>query len=415
MPTPAPTPALALPLPEPLRGAEDGGFTEHTIRVRWPEIARRILAENPDLPEAHAAAVQALADEIPEAPIRLLRDTHAPDAAAWNACIAPWVGRNWLEAPWFFGETYFYRRIAEAVAFFGPAPADPFRLQKRRGLETTRAALAGLAGRLEPLAARGRFEEDVFAGLLEAALWGNQSDLSLWPAGEGPGPQHADRAEARDHLLADDAPRAAAYLARRLAAEGPLRIDLIADNAGYELAEDLALADYLLATGAAAEVRVHAKLHPTFVSDAMVENVWETLHFLADEPSGAARSMAQRLGAARARGALRAAAHPYWTSPRAGWEMPADLRADLARAALVVGKGDANYRRFLGDRRWPPTTPFADIAAYAPAPLVLLRTLKSEIVAGLAPGQAEAAARRDPAWLTNGRWGVIQFHHPLPL
>jgi len=35
--------------------------------------------------------------------------------------------------------------------------------------------------------------------------------------------------------------------------------------------------------------------------------------------------------------------------------------------------------------------------------------LKSETVLGLPPGAAEAAASRDPEWLTSGRWAVLQY------
>jgi hypothetical protein len=52
--------------------------------------------------------------------------------------------------------------------------------------------------------------------------------------------------------------------------------------------------------------------------------------------------------------------------------------------------------------------PFADAVSYFPAPLVALRTLKGEIITGLAPGQTERLAAEDPAWLVNGRRGVIQ-------
>jgi hypothetical protein len=40
-----------------------------------------------------------------------------------------------------------------------------------------------------------------------------------------------------------------------------------------------------------------------------------------------------------------------------------------------------------------------------------LRTLKGELIVGLKPGQAEAVAAADPAWLVNGRRGVIQAAH----
>jgi hypothetical protein len=89
--------------------------------------------------------------------------------------------------------------------------------------------------------------------------------------------------------------------------------------------------------------------------------------------------------------------------------MPGSLAAELARAGLVILKGDVNYRRLLDDAHWPPTARVEEIAAYFPASFVTLRTLKGEIVAGLQPGQAEALAARDPEWLINGKRGMIQY------
>jgi len=79
----------------------------------------------------------------------------------------------------------------------------------------------------------------------------------------------------------------------------------------------------------------------------------------------------------------------------------------------VIVKGDANYRRLLGDAHWPPTTPFAQATAYFPAALVALRTLKGEIIVGLREGEAERLTAEDPAWLVNGQRGVIQARREI--
>ena len=71
-------------------------------------------------------------------------------------------------------------------------------------------------------------------------------------------------------------------------------------------------------------------------------------------------------------------------------------------------KGDANYRRLLGEAHWSPTTSFSQAAGYFPAPLVALRTLKAEIIVELRSGEAERLQTEDPAWLVNGRRGVVQ-------
>jgi hypothetical protein len=54
-----------------------------------------------------------------------------------------------------------------------------------------------------------------------------------------------------------------------------------------------------------------------------------------------------------------------------------------------------------------------EIMSYFPASLVILRAAKSEVMAGLAPGQVEKLYLEDPEWLFNGRWGLIQmYRHP---
>ena len=44
-----------------------------------------------------------------------------------------------------------------------------------------------------------------------------------------------------------------------------------------------------------------------------------------------------------------------------------------------------------------------------PAPFVSLRTLKAELIVGMAEGQAEAIKAVDPDWLVNGERGVIHY------
>jgi hypothetical protein len=95
--------------------------------------------------------------------------------------------------------------------------------------------------------------------------------------------------------------------------------------------------------------------------------------------------------------------------------MPEELRTELAPSHLIFIKGDANYRRLLGNCNWPFTTRFEDIVCYFPAPFVALRTLKSEVAAGLQLAQIETLKQEDAQWLTNGQWGVIQFVDPSAL
>ncbi len=386
---------------------DSGAFTRRTITTRWPRIAGRVIAEN-DFPDAINARIQALRDDLPDGSIRPLRDDEAPDAALWAEYTAPHLGKTWLEVPWFFGETYFYRRLLEATGFFRAGAgrqSDPFTNQKEQGLTHTEDRIEALAQRRS----RARDEEEetrsVLTRLLRSSLWGNQADLSMWTA-EEEGPDHKNSGQAEEHLLVDDTPEALAQLKR---CDRPARIDILADNAGFELVSDLALIDGLLAAEAVGQVTVHLKGHPTFVSDATVDDVHDTLATLANADEASVRALVGRLHTALATGRLRLRDGWIWTSPLRARELPAHTRAEIARADLLISKGDANYRRLLGDRQWDVTTPFAEAIAPLPVSVLALRTHKSEVAAGLPSARIDRISDKDPDWAVNGEWAVIQF------
>lgn len=396
-------PRPGLPIPEPIRGREPGTWAHNTIVKRLPDIGRRVLEEN-DFNAESLKAMQHLILELPETPVRHLHDQEAPDWAAWAEHIEPHRDQNWLDVPWFFAETYFYRRILEAIGYFLEGPGrglDPFLATKEAGLEASFRSVETLCGQVQSWLSTkpGPHELD---WLVHADLWGNQADLSLWPA-QGDGPGGGSSAE---HVLVDDTDKALSHLA----SAGPRgRVDFVLDNAGFELVADLALVVGLVSAEAARVIHLHIKAHPTFVSDAIEHDVIQTIGALSASRHATVAALGRQLESYHAGGTIHLRSHFYWNSPLSGWEMPADLRADLSRSDLVIVKGDANYRRLLGDRHWPFDTPFKDIMTYFPTAVLALRTLKGEIAAGLARQQIAHLQRADPDWLTNGRWGVIQF------
>jgi len=103
---------------------------------------------------------------------------------------------------------------------------------------------------------------------------------------------------------------------------------------------------------------------------------------------------------------------PFWTTCLMLRRLPQPVLDVLCATDLVIFKGDVNYRRILDDRHWPYTTPMPSVAAYLPFPFASSRTLKGEMVVGLQAGQAETLAATDPAWLINGKRGVIHFINP---
>jgi len=386
-------------LPGYLMVSEPGSFAEHTIRVRKPQILADVLATN-DYSAAVVAALGALEREIRREPVAPLPEG-AWGAEHWADALAPWRRRRWVELPWFLAETYFYRRVLEAVEYFRPGPgflADPFAPQKRAALDEALPALCafldGLPSDADDEAATGAW--------LYRSLWGNRADLSNIAVQQG------TRAAA-DHdpaaLLVDHGRDACS-----LFAGGRVRrLDVACDNGGMELLSDLGLVDALLGRGLVREVRLHLKPQPYFVSDAMIPDCQETIRALRRGADAALRGLGERLAGYLQTGALGLRTDPFWATSHFFRRLPAGLRAEMSGADLLLLKGDVNYRRLLEDRHWPPTTRLEAVAGHMPAPFLALRTLKAELIVGLREGEAERLDAEDPDWRINGRRGVVHL------
>jgi len=170
---------------------------------------------------------------------------------------------------------------------------------------------------------------------------------------------------------------------------------------------DLALIDALL-KGGVSQVILHVKAHPTFVSDAIPADVWHLITAMEAHTISAQR-LAIRLTESWLAKRFIITPDFYWNSRHFIWKMPPSLATAISEALLIIVKGDANYRRLVGDALWPVETPFPDVLNGFPAPVVALRTLKSDPVVGLTPGADTHLDNIDPAWRVNGQRGVIQF------
>jgi uncharacterized protein with ATP-grasp and redox domains len=385
--------------PPPLMTSEPGSFARRTIVERKPQIIHQVAEDN-DYPARTVQALEAFREEIASQPMRPLTE-QAPDVADWNREMAAYPGKAWLDAPWYLAEAYFYRRLLEAVRYFQPGPwkgHDPFEKQKRNQEQAAVEQLAEVWSQLS------KAEPDVvFEALLHSSLWGNRADLSNFTVRlqvRGGLPARDERR----YVLIDHTDRV-----RELLEDGVESVDFINDNVGLELLFDLALADFFLVQQWAKKVVLHLKNWPFFVSDAMRKDVHAMLSMLKASPELGVREFGVRLQGHLGARRLILEDDLFWTSSLMFPQMPASLRGQVAQANLVIVKGDVNYRRLLSDRHWPYTTRMAEVAAYFPAPFLVLRTLKGEIMVGLKPGQADALAAADPTWMINGRRGIIQL------
>lgn len=366
------------------------------MAVRVPAIFDDVLAGDRDWVPRVRARVEALRDAMRAGALLPPVDPGAPHAELWQAELAKRANEGWLSSDWFCVENYAYRCLADATEFWRDA-RDPFAPTKR-----AEYASAGHRAALEAgVAISG---PDALGHLLLADVFANRMDLSFAASRE-----RGTAAEAND-LLVDDRARALDLLEQ---GDGP--VHFIIDNAGTELSLDLVLAARLLER-LGARVVLHLKVHPAFVSDALEHDVrWflQARDALAEAlwstASGAARACRDTLAAALDDGRLQLRPHPYWNGPTSLWELPHGLARELSSARLVILKGDAHYRRAVGDALWPPETPFSDVTAYFPAPLLALRTLKSDTIVGLPVGMATRLDGEDGRWRVNGQRGVASL------
>jgi uncharacterized protein with ATP-grasp and redox domains len=381
--------------PAPLSTDGSNAFARYSMEVRVPRIARELVERNESLSPRVRDAVLALARGIEQdAPIPPPRPP-APDVEAWSAAHVEQEGASWLHAQWFHAELAFYREVAHLTRFW-ETESDPFEPAKEEELAGDRP-WSRLGQALVEGEERPRTER--IAALLDACLWGNRVDLSYAVAAA-----HG-RGRPQDDLLVDDRATALPILTRPGA-----HVHLVADNTGTELALDVALVDALL-EDAAARVTVHLKMQPVFVSDALPRDLWRLVDRMSHRDP-AARALATRLRSAFDTGRMRVAPDPFWSGPRFLWQAPRHLAEELAAAAIVVLKGDANYRRLVGDALWPADAPFSAAASYLPFPVLCLRTMKSDSVLGLPTGLGGRLDASDPTWRIDGKRGLAQAFVP---
>jgi hypothetical protein len=354
----------------PVLSNTPGSFPWSVLHDRHPALISKVRDGLPYSPE-QSRALDELAEEI-EGVIRPLPN----EDPMW----ADHIGERWYDVPFLWAESYFYRKLLEAVGYFAPGPwqgIDPFEPVKSAELHGQ-----ALEDELSVLSEAGD------AGLLTASLWGNQADLGFRL-------QQADDGRASG-LVVDDS----AVLWSLLATRGTVCV--VADNSGRELVPDLLLADHLLATGRASRIVLHVKAYPYFTSDATMADVLACLRRVHDREAG------QRLWQAMRDGTLDVRAHPFSCAPWSYHRMPADLAADFADATVTIMKGDLNYRRLVGDRSWPADTPFAAVTDYFPGPVVAVRTLKSDVVVGVPPEVLSRLDATGERWRTSGAHALIQ-------
>ena len=436
------TPKPKLSIPPAICSDVPGTWAYDTMSRRVnEEILQRTYEDNAEQFESKEfegikRKFNALRDELKKSSKLTMLDELSKDAAStperireykeWETLLEPFIskGDTWLSAPWMVTEFYVYRKLIQATGYWDKDNTvgyqwDPFYKQKHAGLVSSVGSAEPMLGKVLSLGdgKSDSYNHDAIAVVANIALWGNKMDLSLWPADASN--SNVDiftsiLASASENLLHDDSSQLE-DLCEKLRNKGGGNVDIIVDNAGFELITDLALGQYLIQSGIAKVVTYQLKSHPTFVSDALEKDLLEHIKYYATEISESDYPNAVQAGKLWQsfidNGQWVCNENNFWCQPYPMWEMTEPLRSDMkSRCDLAFVKGDANYRRLLGDCEWDFTASFQDVVGnYFPCPVCALRTLKAEIGCGMDPEQIERAKKLDDQWMVNGRFGVIHF------
>ncbi|KAJ9612100.1 Hairy/enhancer-of-split with YRPW motif protein 2 [Cladophialophora chaetospira] len=468
-------------------------FAHKSARERWPAIitgaiddVHRTVSRISDADKDALAEGKAITSSLSTLKYELqhnrvlspITDDGAPDVKLYNDELQARGPPTWHAVEWLYAECYLYRRIG---TLFSTAKTkfwkgyDPFYRQKMKTFKSSRPAVIELCARYRdiitqirsstsgaPVANDVTDEKEIeqaemllFVEMAEICLWGNATDLSLLTSLSYEDIQKLQgsgaRKESEKNILVNDLDRAFEVLTRAQKAKAESRrVDIVLDNAGFELFVDLLLAGYLVATGLATEVVLHPKDIPWFVSDVVPKDFsallsamadpkafYETISDADDDPSASEKPpplsdeeaanvqfLFDDLSHLHSEGKLVLRPNRFWTHAGSFWRMPSvapDLVDDLKESSLVIFKGDLNYRKLAGDAAWPASTPFAEaIGPLGPSSglrVLALRTCKADVVVGLPEGKDEEIRATDGGggdsgarkWAWSGKWAVVQF------
>ena len=435
------------------RGYHEYSFAHATMGVRLPTILAKAIQDvyhtlNEEYDEEHIVdlvecihRMEDLMDDLQgNAKLRLIADDGAGDVALWNKEIARYFkGKDFMNAPWLFAEAYKYRRLRECFSlskFW--EDYDVFFRQKCDTFSRSSQAVMELALRFsEPhkhadgLSKHDIFEKNklIFLELAQICLWGNATDLSLLidmseediKRLQSTGGDHLAATE--KNILGNNLHELGDYVTRLKNG----RIDIVMDNAGFELYTDLVMCDWLIQSGICRQVVFHGKKLPWFVSDVTKKdwnwllnvivygNLFNDVEDVNETELAALKTMGRRWKQYEKEGKFKYEAHPFWCTGYTFWHLPdeaPDLWDRLCESDLVFFKGDLNHRKLTYDCSHPSESPFTQaigpLASDANAPPVCsLRTIKSDVVVGLPKGVAEKLDEDEPGWRISGKYAVV--------
>uniref|UniRef100_A0AC34FVD5 Sugar phosphate phosphatase n=1 Tax=Panagrolaimus sp. ES5 TaxID=591445 RepID=A0AC34FVD5_9BILA len=415
---------------EPLIGATPNSFAYKTIKERWPKIVTKVIDElhrsyHPTV-NAHGQEygddINSIIAKISETRYRM--ETNKPlldfegkteDEKQWNIHLnkmremAGEEKATWYDLPWLFVECYLYAKLHEyCTSTKHMKDYDLFKAEKTKAFFDSQTQIHALAVELIDWEKDKNVDEKmVLTRLLQIDLWGNKCDLSL-SCGDAHAQIH-DMFQKLDEfspmILSNDIEAAVEHIMTKC---NDKDFHIVLDNAGLEVFTDFALAEFIINRKLAKRVIFHGKDYPWFVSDVTEGDYNWVLNSLENDEKE------QRW---KNRPEFIFKHEPFWTTGYSFWDIndkDPKLFNELKSAGLVLLKGDLCYRKLVGDRSWPINTPFKFALQSCTFPLIVLRTLKAETVAGLSDKAIkkvqEKYGKDDLTWMVTSDYAVAQLN-----
>lgn len=273
--------------------------------------------------------------------------------------------------------SYFHRLLLDKVGYFN-TKTDPYQKLKTESLLVAISELG-----------TSEKEQDLSTILINM-LWGNKHDKV---------PSHIS---AEKLLMEDHSEK----FIKHLKFNNVKRLDIVADNAGAELLWDLVFIDYVLSDKLAKEIFYHVKNYPYNVSDTTRDDVYLAFEFGKDLKF--IKRLKKQLNKK-----LHIVTYPFTTLGLDRVKAINVFKTVFDTSDLIVTKGDFNYRMSVGWYLWDVTDSLSKILAYSHAPILTIRAVKNEVLAGITDiSKISIAESFSKSWWKYGYGGVILFAIP---
>lgn len=330
---------------------------------------------------------------------------------------------TWYYTEWLFAECYLYRRMKAIFENTKHLQSyDVFEHQKSgvyyTSLTSIKEATKLTLDSINKISSLSSEEiKKITIDFFKLSLWSNRADLSLSGGEVTEQESICKQLDALDKfILVDDSEKAWKALTEKPANGLPKILDIVLDNAGFELYFDLCMADFLISANLVTQVRFHTKNFPWFVSDTNPSDFIWMIDTTSQSEDSNMKNIGSRWQTYLKDGKFKIEQDMFWTLSYEFDKMQQirpTLYTKLGESVLVIIKGDLNYRKLVADINRPFTTPFKEaLQSFHPNKLLSLRTIKCDVAAGLKPGQAEQCAAISPNWLITGEFATIQFDQP---